>query len=100
MLDVWRTALHGLSFNSGNSLKSGFEQRPSCLQVQAEQALQSITAAMEQASHHRQEATNLQKQLAQDQVSCSKSRIAAWPAFNIRLLIDLTYAKTLNPFWT
>lgn len=38
------------------------------MQAQAEQALQSITAAMEQASHHRQEATNLQKQLALDQV--------------------------------
>ncbi|KAL0047749.1 hypothetical protein WJX82_010930, partial [Trebouxia sp. C0006] len=38
-------------------------------QVQAEQALQNITAAMEQASGHRQEAASLKKQLADDQVS-------------------------------
>ena len=38
------------------------------LQVQAEQALQNITAAMEQASGHRQEAALLKKQLADDQV--------------------------------
>ncbi|KAL0018230.1 hypothetical protein WJX79_009392, partial [Trebouxia sp. C0005] len=38
-------------------------------QVQAEQALQNITAAMEQASGHRQEAALLKKQLADDQVS-------------------------------
>lgn len=37
-------------------------------QVQAEQALQSITAAMEQASGHRQEAAVLKNQLAADQV--------------------------------
>lgn len=41
------------------------------MQVQAEQALQNITAAMEQASGHRQEAAVLKKQLADDQVSCS-----------------------------
>ena len=38
------------------------------MQVQAEQALQNITAAMEQASGHRQEAAVLKKQLADDQV--------------------------------
>ncbi len=38
------------------------------IQVQAEQALQNITAAMEQASGHRQEAALLKKQLADDQV--------------------------------
>ena len=38
------------------------------VQVQAEQALQNITAAMEQASGHRQEAALLKKQLAGDQV--------------------------------
>ena len=45
------------------------------VQVQAEQALQNITAAMEQASGHRQEAAVLKKQLADDQVpgSCFHS---------------------------
>lgn len=38
------------------------------VQVQAEQALQNITAAMEQASGHRQEAAVLKNQLAADQV--------------------------------
>jgi enamine deaminase RidA (YjgF/YER057c/UK114 family) len=38
------------------------------IQVQAEQALQNITAAMEQASGHRQEAALLKKQLVDDQV--------------------------------
>ena len=40
------------------------------LQVQAEQALQNITGAMQQASGHSQEAAQLKKQLADDQV-CS-----------------------------
>ncbi len=39
------------------------------IQVQAEQALQNITAAMEQASGHRQEAAVLRNQLAADQVT-------------------------------
>ena len=38
------------------------------VQVQAEQALQNITAAMQQASSHSQEAAQLKKQLANDQV--------------------------------
>ncbi|KAL3130926.1 hypothetical protein ABBQ38_000251 [Trebouxia sp. C0009 RCD-2024] len=43
-------------------------------QVQAEQALQSITAAMEQASGHRQEAAVLKNQLAADQVSINSRK--------------------------
>lgn len=42
--------------------------KSSSVQVQAEQALQNITAAMEQASGHRQEAAVLKNQLAADQV--------------------------------
>lgn len=42
---------------------------PVGVQVQAEQALQNITAAMEQASGHRQEAAVLRNQLATDQVT-------------------------------
>ena len=45
------------------------------LQVQAEQALQSITAAMEQASDHRQEAALLKKQLADDQVQLQNQHL-------------------------
>lgn len=45
------------------------------MQVQAEQALQNITAAMEQASGHRQEAAVLKKQLADDQVPDSRFHI-------------------------
>ena len=46
-------------------------QIPLHVQVQAEQALQNITAAMEQASGHRQEAAVLKNKLAADQVSLS-----------------------------
>lgn len=46
------------------------------IQIQAEQALQNITAAMEQASGHRQEAAVLKNQLAADQVTPAHQRCA------------------------
>lgn len=52
------------------------------MQIQAEQALQNITAAMEQASGHRQEAALLKKQLGHDQVLMQSSKLPAPHAYH------------------
>ena len=52
------------------------------MQIQAEQALQNITAAMEQASGHRQEAALLKKQLGHDQVLMQSSLLPAADAYH------------------
>lgn len=52
------------------------------MQIQAEQALQNITAAMEQASGHRQEAALLKKQLGHDQVLMQSSILPAPQAYH------------------
>ena len=62
-------SLHDSSLKVEDVIQSGHDPLACNVQVQAEQALQNITAAMEQASRHRQEAAALKNQLATDQVS-------------------------------
>ncbi len=65
------------------------------VQGQAEQALQNITAAMEQASGHRQEAALLKKQLADDQVQLQNQHLHNSLQSMTSMHIQLWKSKTL-----